>query len=802
MTNRLMVVLFFVSGGTALIGEVVWMRMLGLVLGNSVWAATAVVAAWMGGMALGSRIGAWLSSRTDHHLRMYGLAEATIALFFAVSAPVHSLLLKLGSLFGTDMQHNLPLAVMERFGLAVAVLVVPTVLMGITLPLLAERIRGARLAARISNLYAANTLGAVAGVLMTAYLLLPNLGEEATLAIAALTCALVAAVAIAIEQHVPAAEETNETEMVPTVDTSTPWSYLVIVTAIGFSALAAELIWVRILVLYFGSRVYSFAVLLAVYLLGLGIGSLAIRALSHRLRARSALVFVQLATGIALLVQIALLGHTSDVITAATAILSPERTFANLQMVILSATAGIFLPVTVLFGAAFPLAVSADPKITSAGGHAGRIAAANTIGAVAGSIAATFLLVPLIGTQRSLLALVLVHLGAAVALSRRRRTALVAAAVAIVTAGLWIGLPRDWVIRQAPTVASGDHELISVDESLSATVLVKRYGTEPKRWLSLELNSINVAGSSPALLSIQQLQGQIPLMLVPDPKRVLHIGFGSGGTCWAVSRHPVETIDVVELSPEVLTAADTYFADINRHVLADPRVNVIVNDGRNFLLASQQRWDVILSDSIHPVYAGNGSLYTLEYFQICRDHLNPGGVVSMWLPTYSLTEESYLRILASFQEVFPSTIVWYDVGVPNEFTVVTGQVEPAAPTLRWDLLDDPNLQESFAIAGVYSPEDVAMRLLIAPADVRTLLGDDPPLHNDDLPYVEYRSGRLLSRSQSWLRNYRFLIGFRTTMDPFLDRPGAPWRLVMARRDEILRQHLRTLHEIVADEQNP
>ncbi len=799
MANSLMVVMFFVSGATALVGEVVWMRMLGLTLGNTVWAATTVVAAWMGGMAIGSRIGAWLSSRTRRHLRLYGLAEGGIALFFAISPHLHSLLLDVGSLLGEDLQHNLTLAVAQRFGLALVVLSVPTVLMGITLPLLTERIRGARVAGRVSNLYAANTLGAVAGVLLAAYLLLPSVGESGSLAFAALTAALIGAIAVAFEQHIPAAQAIEGEGERPTTGVSTPWAYLLVVTAIGFSALAAELIWVRILVLYFGSRVYSFAVLLAVYLFGLAVGSYAIRFVSGRVQARAALTIVQLLTAAALLGQIALLGHTPEVITLTTEVLQPQKTFVGLQMVILAATAALFLPVSLLFGAAFPLCVGADPKATSAGGHAGRVAAANTIGAVTGSIAATFIMVPTLGTQRSLLVLILIHLGAAVALSRRRVPVAIATVVALITVALAFGLPRDWVIRQAPTVAAGDHELLEVEESLSATVLVKRYQSGDDSWLSLELNSVNVAGSSPALLAIQQLQGQIPLMQVEDPKSVLHIGFGSGGTCWAVSRHPVETIDVVEISPEVLEAADTYFADINRHVLADPRVNVIINDGRNFLLATERKWDAILSDSIHPVYAGNGSLYTLEYFKLCRKHLNPGGVVSMWLPTYSLTDQSYLRILASFHEVFPKTTVWYDVGTPNEFTVVTGQVEAGPPSLRWEMLGDPRLQESFAIARIHSPEDLAMRLLIAPGDLGALLWEDPPLHIDDLPFVEYTSGRVLSRNQSWMINYRILVGYRTRSDPFPNRPGAPWPEVMERRDQLLMEHLHAVRQRFADQ---
>ena len=230
-----------------------------------------------------------------------------------------------------------------------------------------------------------------------------------------------------------------------------------------------------------------------------------------------------------------------------------------------------------------------------------------------------------------------------------------------------------------------------LSESVSATVVVKDYLGHSPRWRSLELNGMNVAGTDPSLLVVQQLQGNLPLLQVTAPRRVLHIGFGSGGTCWAVSRYPVERIDVVEISPEVLAASNRWFADVNRGVLGDPRVHIVVNDGRNYLLATEARYDAILSDSIHPLYAGNSTLYTREYFQLCRDHLEPGGVVSMWLPLYSLDSGSYLRILRAFHEVFPHTVVWYDVTTVNENTVVTGQVEPGPISIDWRRFLDPRV---------------------------------------------------------------------------------------------------------------
>ena len=218
-------------------------------------------------------------------------------------------------------------------------------------------------------------------------------------------------------------------------------------------------------------------------------------------------------------------------------------------------------------------------------------------------------------------------------------------------------------------------------------------------YLSLELNGVNVAGSSPDLYAVQKLQGHLPLLLGRSrDARVVHIGFGSGGTAHAVSRHPVSEIRIVEISPAVLAASDRYFSDINHDVLADPRVRVEINDGRNFLLATTETFDAVLSDSIHPRYAGNGSLYSEEYFRIAAERLAPDGVISMWLPMYTLTPANFAMIVRAFRNVFPETVIWYEPSALNSFTVVTGR-KRGGPWDREALargFADPAIREALA----------------------------------------------------------------------------------------------------------
>lgn len=777
----LVTVFFFLSGFAALAYQLVWVRALGLLVGNSLWAAVLVVGAYMGGMAVGSALVARWGYRLVHHARWYAAAEAVAALFALATGPAMALLTPLAAALGPAPLASWGLPLAGRFAVAGLFLAVPTVALGVTLPVMVERAaRTGGLQARVAKLYAANTFGAMAGVVVTAYVGLPHLGEKGTLAAAATVGLAVALTAWLAEPRLPRPAQ-------PAVREPTTWApWLAWPALFGFVALAAELVWTRVLLLHLGSRVYAFALILAVYLLGLSVGA----AVARRLAAQGprALGVTQGVLALVLVGQLALFAAFGEVLEFLARAVQPAG-FAGLQATLAVGVMLLLLPATTLFGVTFPLSVAAAPLPGSEACRAGAVSAANTLGAIAGAVAGPLVLVPLLGTQRALLLLAVLSGVAAAALGQGRLARGLAGGAAAAVTVVAVAMPPGAVLKGAAMIAEGEVETIA--ESASATVVVRRIQDARGSWRSLELNGVNVAGTSTELRAIQRLQGHLPLLLAEQPRRVLHIGFGSGGTAWAVSRHrEVEAIDIAEISPEVLAVSDSVFGDVNFGVLRDPRVRVIVNDGRNVLVAARQRWDRILSDSIHPVYAGNSALYTREYFELCRRRLAPGGVVSMWLPMYSLTRESYLSILRAFWEVFPGTAVWYDPIVLNEFTVVTG-VEQAGPVrVRWEALADPALADTLAEAGIHRPELLAGMLLLGPREVATLVTDEPP-HVDDFPQVEYHSGRLLHRELSWLENFQMLYAFRARANPFAALPAA-WSEVAAHRDETVRAQLRQL----------
>ncbi len=780
-------ILFFLSGAVALAYEVVWVRALGLVVGASLWATVAVVAAYMGGMALGNALVARFADRIRAHLRLYGVAEALAAAAALATAPALAVLSRLAAHLGAEPLSGWGLPLAGRFLLSWGFLAVPTVAMGATLPLLVERIgRDSTLARRVGRLYAANTLGAVAGVALAGFLGLPLLGERGTLTLAALLGMLVAAAAWLAEGSVARPALTPSAALAA----GTARAWLLFPALFGFVALACEMVWTRILLLHLGSRVYAFAVILAVYLAGIAIGAAVVRWWSRD--AGNALAACQGLLGVVLALQVPVFARFGDVLAWLAVTLKPIS-FAGLQGSLALGVAAVLLPPTLLFGASYPLAVAAFPGRGAPAARTGAVGAANTLGGIVGAIVGPLLLVPAVGSQNTLLLLGLAGGVAGLLLARGGAARALAGAAVPAVLAVAVLTPGGAVLRGAAVVAEGTVETIR--ESASATVVVRRIDDSRGTWRSLELNGVNVAGTSPELRAIQRLQGHLPLLLSPNPRRVLHIGFGSGGTAWAVAQHPVTQIVIAEISPEVLQVSGSVFAVLNHGVLADPRVRVVLNDGRNALLAMNERFDAILSDSIHPVYAGNSALYTREYFELCRRRLSPDGVVSMWLPMYSLSTESYLGIVRAFSDVFASTAIWYDPVVLNEFTVVTGTTAPGPLRLRWEDLDDPALRETLAEAGVRVPADLAAMLLLGPREVRALASEVPP-HIDDLPEVEYRSGRLLDREKSWADNFLELYAARARANPFAAFPGN-WGAVVAARDVALRAQLRLLKARIA-----
>lgn len=773
--------LFFFSGVVSLIFQVIWLKKLVLVFGNTVWAVSTLLTAFMAGLALGSWLFGRMADRTDSPLKIYGILEGVISVYGVFSlgllAKLPLLYVPLYALSGGD---NFLMG-MLKFLVGLLILLPPTVCMGGTLPLLAKQFTPIIESAgsSIGGLYTINTLGAVFGTFVSGFFFLPLLGLKTTTILASCLGLTIMIVAIFLTRGERSRFRYRGVFKIAWKTVKISW-ILWVYFGCGFAALAYEVIWNRILTLYIGSSVYSYSMMLTIYLIGVALGAAIMSFYINKCR-RPILVFalIQWALAFDLILIVNQFGNLSEVLAIFQRVIGGESYGAYIFS-LFSGIFQVFILPTLLFGASFPLAIS---LFVTTQGHigqeTGKIYTFNTIGNILGSFVAGFLLIPVIGAQLSLLAIASLNLFIGIYLFSKTKIAgrLVTAIVSLLVligfySGYMLLTGQNQVLLAAATFQDRPEspvKILSLEEDVYATVTVEERDGVRGTWRQLSMNGVNVAGTSSEMFSIQKLQGHLPLLLHKNPKRVLHIGFGSGGTAWAVSRYPVEKITIAEISKSVIQRASHYFEDINHGVLRDPRVDVVFTDGRNRVLGSTDTYDVILSDSIHPRFSGNGSLYTYEYYQLLKSRLNPGGVVSQWLPFYSVTPENFKMIIKSFSQVFPNTTIWYPNSTINAYVIVIGKLDGA-------LIDFANMEAKLKIPEVAAdlqeintatPYKILDYFICANEKVGAFVGD-VPLHTDDNMAVEYSSGRNdISRWQTSYDNFLNLLRQRTSVKGYL-----------------------------------
>jgi len=779
---------FFFSGISALLYQIVWLKYLGLIFGNTVYAAATLIAVFLGGLGLG----AFIFSRSftaRRPLVVYASVEALIGAIGAFS-PNGFALLNRAYIAAFPSVHGSPLTMtLLRIALAGAFLLPPTILMGGTLPLLVRWFSGDQEGSGIavSALYAVNTLGATAGVALAGFVLIPRVGLLTTIFVAVMLNFALALSSAAIPS--PALRAPS-----PAAAGEGRYNFLLVASALmGLAAIADEVFWSRILVLHLGSSVYAYSLMLFAFLIGIGIGSAVVERFIDRIDVAKTLGIIEVALAIALALQVHAFAHFSDFLGVLVRPFSAAGVTSPFPTLLVAVVTMLIIP-TALMGAAFPLTVRLY-ELSASRGEAlavGQVYLANTIGSITGSMLAGFVLIRAIGSQNGLFLMCAINLALGAWFLGKRSRLLIAGAVVIVLA-IVLAKPND-VILSAGIFSNPNERILLFREDVTATVTLRQLDPQ---YLSLELNGVNVAGTSGELIGTQKLQGHIPLLIHPNPKRVLHIGFGSGGTGWAVSRHPVDNITIAEISPEVLEVSNARLGVVNHGVLRDPRVHAEINDGRNFVLATPEKFDVILSDSIHPRYAGNGSLYTRDYFELCRKRLNPNGVISMWLPMYSLTTHNYLQIVRAFRDVFPNTTIWYVPNTPNTFTIVIGRLEEGPiPMQRVAAHWTPAVAQELSEIGIRKPDDLLVALMLGPREVARITHDVTP-HVDDVPSVEYESGRVIDRNWTWYSTFRLLVANLTPLSDAVT--GASVDVAEQRRARLMGAHLRVAAEVVRRE---
>jgi spermidine synthase len=685
----LLLVLFAASGCAALIYQVVWFQLLSFVIGASALSLGVLLPTYLGGLCIGSLLLPRYVSRDAHPLRVFGALELVIGAFgvaalYAIPA--------LGGIYSTWVGTGAT-GLALRLLVASLALLPATILMGATLPAVAPWTEAYRDGtARLGRLYAANVAGSVAGSVLAGFYLL-RLHDAyvatfvaATLDVAVGLASFALAAAISSPRAATPAPAATLLPASPAVATSAAIrprrpargaSPILVAAALsGMTALSAEILWTRNLSLFFGATVYAFALIVAVFLLGLGAGSAAGAALGRRIDARRALAWCQFALCAAIAwgtfaIARVLPYWPLDATLSSSAALT-------LELDLLRAAIAI-LPAALLWGASFPLALAAtsvhaandrDPRR-----EVGALYAANTAGAIIGALATSFVLVPALGTALTQQLLVLVAAGAAILLlltdwrganaqsetSGGRSERLNARIVARCAVSLAAALVLAWSVAPLPPalVAYGrflptrgqDANVVYVGEGIAASIAVTQ---EPSGIVTYHNAGKTQASTYPQDMRLQRMLGHLATLIPEQPRSVLVIGLGAGITAGAVSIDPaVERVVVAELEPLVPKVANDYFAEPNHGVVIDPKVEIRVDDGRHVLATTREKFDAITSDPLDPWVKGAAALYTREFWDLCKSRLNDDGVVTAFLQLYETTEDAAKSEIATFFSAFP-----------------------------------------------------------------------------------------------------------------------------------------------------
>lgn len=767
--NATIFLFFFGSGFSALLYQVVWLKYLNLLLGSTVYASVAVLSAFMFGLSAGSMLASRLGSLYRFSLRSYGIVEMGVGIFAMFFNLIYSWL---KTPFGLVFNLVGPEAWVYNFVaflVAFLVLVIPTSLMGASLPLLAHYVVSNKdIPKSIGNLYAVNTAGAVVGIVVSAFLLIPRLGLSSTVYVGVLINLIVGGICyLAGTGETPrlaaASKRRNSTD---------PLLYYYAIS--GMLALGYEVLWTRILVLHLGSSVYAYSLMLATFLLGISLGSFVSgRFLLHKQRSSEMLFgWIQLAWAFSILLQIVQFTHLSDTLYKL------ATSFANFDIVShfltqFGSTFQILLLPTFFSGALFPIMVDRLHKrgmeISEA---SGLCYSYNTFGGIFGAIFVGFLFIPLFGTQWSLVFLGSINMLLGIlsifrdsTVKQSLRYALILSSIVVFAFTAVFITSRFNILHSAGIFQMERKEkLIRLEEDVTSTISVEERNYLGTSFLSLSVNGVNVAGTSPNLISIQKMQAHLPMILFGPtrPKNVLHIGLGSGGTAYSASLYPNTKITVVELCQAIVKNANAYFPSVNHGILDSNVLEFIFFDGRSYVQNTHRKFDVILSDSIHPRYSGNGSLYTKDYYKLVYEKLNPDGVHSQWLPLYSLTSKNFKEILRAFAEVFPETSVWYINSSINPFVIIIGQKKTGGVQLSSmkQALSIPRVRADLKEIGIQDEYALMDYFLFGKHQIMKLVQDVDP-HVDDRMTVEYESSRVIQRELSWLYNFQELVALRT-----------------------------------------
>jgi len=761
MKRHLFILYFFLSGMCGLIYEVVWVRLFGLVVGVTIYSFTTVLVAFMSGLALGAYLGGRYADKTTRNpLRVYGILELAVGIYALIIPFLIQALGPLFSFFYQNFEQNSLVFLLIRFFICALVLMVPTTMMGATLPVLVRHTYAGRehFGWTTGRLYAVNTLGAVFGSFISGFVLIPVWGQRATIYSAAMVNILIFAVIFLFHREME--EAVKEAPVLSAIkERLKPLGPAALVVLVGYglsgaAAMSYQVAWTNALILSIGTTMYAVGLILTAFISGLGIGGAVMSPFADRIK--RPLFWAGIIEIIIALSAVAVVPAIGRLPLWIQSLQTPHHYNQDLAIRFLVTFGLIFVP-TFLMGALLPIICRVyGEKRGGAGRAMGQIYSSNTFGSVLGSFLTGIFLISWLGLRVTIFSASVASflVGAAFLLLsdlRRWKAGVTLAGLSIIL-GVSIWLTPPWipeVMNLAPYIYGTEYKEImkekdSILESLSsfsehlyykegATALVSVTRDKATQNIALRING-KVDASSSTDMPTQILSGHLPMIFCEDPHRVMVLGLASGVSLGAVTRHPVEKIDCLEISPEVVEASQ-FFDHVNHDPLSDPRVNMIINDGRHHLTYTKKTYDVIISEPSNPWISGMGVLFTKEFFELAKERLSPSGVFLCWVGIYNMDEETTRLLVRTFGSVFPEMTLWDSVPGNDYLLMGFRQKFEVDFDHYMDKLSSPKVAEDLKRINE-TPLRILSRFLMGPKALAKFAGQGP-IHTDDKREMEY-----------------------------------------------------------------
>ena len=754
MRRAIIAGLFLISGFSGLVYEIVWTRIFGLIFGNTTLAISTVLAAYMLGLALGGLLSGRFADRLKSPLKVYALLETGIGLSALLIPllrdPVEQLFIVLYPLF-----RELPVYfILIKFCSAFLLMLPATFLMGGTLPVLSRVFihQEKSMGTGIGVLYGINTLGAVLGTFATAFILIRSLGINGSIGLAALLNLIIAAVAFFLSARKPTLPKKSIKAESGDGILSNTNRFLWVMGWSGLAALSYEVLWSRILVFVLTNSVYAFSIMLTAFLMGIALGSWIGGWLGDRQKnLRFLLGWLEIGLAFTALITVFFLinlpaWHLKNLN------LEPSTSWWYLNgLRFAEASLVMFLP-AILMGATFPVAGRLiTGRINQIGSGLGRLYFYNTLGGVAGSFLTGFVLIKYFGTSPTMAVMIVINLLLGLfllfspRLSEKKNVRVGLGILAVFLIILVIAFTPTSTFTVTYSTTEKNYPLVDFREGIEGTVTVHRSGLPGQSNLRIDVDGLNVAGTSFMLRTLQTLQGHLPLAVHPSANDIMQIGFGTGQTSYSALLHPVKNFRLVEISADVLDLSAKYFTDINQGVLHNPRFHATIMDGKNFIKYTPDKYDIIMNDANYAVATASASLFTVDHFNLGLKKLNRGGIFSTWMTT-DLDPQDFAIVLKTFQSVFPHCFLWMAPNCINKQVVLMGSGQP----LRLDFIqiqkifEITDVQRNLAAINIHSVYDLLDCLVLDSAGIAGI-ADQAPVNTDNYPILEFSQKDIRAR---------------------------------------------------------